>query len=315
MTRAQIKRAIAENLEQLDSDMTTIIDGKVTATGIENRINYVYREELFPLFSDKFSIDFEQRTNPLNTYTTTGTVSASSTGTTLVAGSNIFSQNMVGFRVYNVIDEEFATITAYTSATTVTVNVTLGDTWDGDTIYVLGNEFTYGTALSDLKEIKRVEIKYASTDTEWIEMQEIDQSLAQNVRSTVNPGYYRTSLLVGDELVAAIGIDPYPQYYNGLLKITYIKRPKELSSDSDSPVLNVPGISQVIIDGVTAWGKGLKGEWDDADRYRAQYEGNPNSRTTGGKVGLIRNYKPKTRGQNKTVRSSAMTNAIRRRIL
>lgn len=62
------------------------------------------------------------------------TVSASSTGSTLVASTSVFNSGMVGMTVTNTTDGATRTITAYTSATTVTVNSAINDTWDGDSI-------------------------------------------------------------------------------------------------------------------------------------------------------------------------------------
>lgn len=67
---------------------------------------------------------------------TTGTASASSTGSTLVATSGIFNSNDVGNTVYNVTDSTYAVITGYTNTTTVTVSSAIGNTWDGDSIAI-----------------------------------------------------------------------------------------------------------------------------------------------------------------------------------
>lgn len=68
------------------------------------------------------------------------TVSASSTGSTLVADTEIFNSGMVGLTVSNTTDGTTRVITAYTNATTVTVDSAINDTWDTDTIkmYVEG---------------------------------------------------------------------------------------------------------------------------------------------------------------------------------
>ncbi len=65
-----------------------------------------------------------------------GTADAASTGTTLVATTSIFTEKMVGHTVFNTTDSTNAQITAYTSATQVTVDTTIGDTWDTDAIEV-----------------------------------------------------------------------------------------------------------------------------------------------------------------------------------
>src|SRR5689334_12416347 len=167
MDRGEMKDRIARNLNQLNgTDESTIINGIITETWIDNEINYIYRNEIAQLLSDKFPNDFTAKTTATHLYTATGTVSASSTSTTLVATTSIFTNGMVGFTVQNSTDDETAVITAYTNATTVTLDTTIGDTWDGDTIYVLGNEYSLGGSAATLKEVKNVWIKYLSTDTD-----------------------------------------------------------------------------------------------------------------------------------------------------
>lgn len=65
-----------------------------------------------------------------------GTVASGSTASTLIASTEIFSSKMVGLKVFNTTDGTSRTITAYTSATTVTVDTAINDTWDGDSIEV-----------------------------------------------------------------------------------------------------------------------------------------------------------------------------------
>lgn len=73
-----------------------------------------------------------------STYQTvaTSTVSASSSGTTLITSAGIFNDQMIGFTVFNTTDGTDTTITAYTSSTQVTVADSIGDTWDGDTVVI-----------------------------------------------------------------------------------------------------------------------------------------------------------------------------------
>lgn len=66
----------------------------------------------------------------------TGTVDASSSGTTLIATSGIFTSGMVGFTIFNTTDTSSAVITAFTSSTTVELGTSIGNTWDGDAIAI-----------------------------------------------------------------------------------------------------------------------------------------------------------------------------------
>lgn len=64
------------------------------------------------------------------------TVSASSTGYSLVATTSVFNSKMVGLRVYNMTDSTSAVIDSYVSATNVILKTSIGDTWDGDNIKI-----------------------------------------------------------------------------------------------------------------------------------------------------------------------------------
>lgn len=84
-----------------------------------------------------------------------GTASSSSTGTSLVSSANLFTAAHVGKKVYNLADHTDASILAYVSATTVTLDTTIDETWDGDTFRVGDNWADLdmpGTAIKSLGE-------------------------------------------------------------------------------------------------------------------------------------------------------------------
>jgi len=62
------------------------------------------------------------------------TAAAGSTATTLVASESVFNIGMVGMTVFNTTDSASAVITGFTSDTSVTLDTSIGDTWDGDDI-------------------------------------------------------------------------------------------------------------------------------------------------------------------------------------
>lgn len=64
------------------------------------------------------------------------TADSSSTGTTLVLSTGLFQEGMVGMTIHNETDGTSAVITAYTSTTTVTLDTTINDSWDGDDIAI-----------------------------------------------------------------------------------------------------------------------------------------------------------------------------------
>lgn len=290
----------------LASNGTTINDGKVTSLGIKNAINDVYLEVLFPRISQKFPKDFEQFTYPINTNIGTATVSASSTNTTIITTTNVFSNSMEGFQLYNVTDDEYTTIVTYTAANEVVVEDDLDDTWDGDTIYILGNEFTFGNETTDIKEVSGVYIKYKSTDADFLEVTRTDDKMArfqQKYYNTATPNFYYTSVDISSVTYPAVGILPFPTNYNGKIMFSYIEKPASLSVDADVPALKATGLHQVIINGVTAWGKRIQGKYDEATQYE---ELDPRTREVlpKGTLGMIASYRPITRSGARTLKLS-----------
>lgn len=315
MTLLEMKIQVANHLGMLATDGTTILDGKQTATGIVNDINYVYRETIFPRLSDLFPDDFVQSTYPINTYTATGTVDATSTGTTLVSTSAVFSNAMEGFQVYNSTDDEFATIETYNSSTSVTLDTTIDDDWDGDTFYVLGNEYAFGGSAEDLKDILGVAIKYSSTDTNYTEANPTRKHKViwrLQEHSTGNPKWYPTTVDVLGVPTKGIGIVPYPTNYNGKIQIIYVEKPPALSNDSDTPTLDVTGISEAIVNGAIARGKRVLNKFDEAANYE---ELDPILRIVlpKGTRSLIKSYRPMTRGKAQKNKPSRYYSAMQRR--
>lgn len=311
MDYSTIKLRVAENIGSLDTDGSTIIDGKVTQTGIKNKINDLHREELAPLFSDKFTHNYKRTTYPFNTNIGTGTVDATSTSTTLVATTSIFSNHMEGLTVENTTDSETRTLKTYSSGTQFTVDTAIDDDWDGDTIYILGDTYTFGGNTDDLKEVIKVEIKYASTDSKFTDVDQIDMDDLTNNESfsKASPKFSLTSLVELDgsnnEIRRpAVKIFPAPDSYLGKLKITYVEIPRTMTNDTDLPVLAAQGSGEILVNGVTAWAFRLQDKFEEAREYDRLYQM--------GKRELIMNYKPKTRSGARVLRLNAFHLAQRR---
>lgn len=301
MTLSTMQLRVAENLNMLKSDDTTIQPGLVTATGITNRINDYYREMLFPLFADKFPEDFEQTTYPYPTYTATDIVASGSTYT-LNSTNPIFTNSMEGFTIQNTTLSTTAKIVTFVSTTQVILDTSIGSTWNASTIYVLGNEFSFGGDTTDIMEIKSVRIKYRSTDNGYIEcVLRQKKHLIEIGNEVFNPNapyFYTTSIKIGTTQTKALGFLPFPVDRTGSWQMTYIQRPDALTS-SDEPLLTVSGISQVIINAVTAWGKRVQAKYDEAQQFE---EVDPRTGTVYGKgtLALIRNYKPRRANKERT---------------
>ena len=314
MTLANMALRVAENIGILASDNATVIDGRVTGAGIRNKLNDIYIEDLFPLFSDKFADDFMRTTYPLPSWTATGTANVSSTGTTLITTTNVFVNSMEGFIVQCPTaltgGPTTAKILTYTSATQVILDTTIADYWDGQIIYVLGNEFTLTGDIADIKEIKRVQMKYYSTDRYYKPLERVDYTQSVEYGNELvtrsHPQWYITTINVNSVPTRAFGILPFPVDYQGKIQVMYIERPPRLSP-GDEPVLNVPGMSEVLVNGVPAWALRLMTVFDAADRFAQEY--------MAGKAALISNYKPKNRSNPNVIRNSSYVDMISRRIV
>ena len=275
MTFTNIKKRTASNIGYVDSSGDILASKDITETDIGNWINDRYLDELFPLLSVQYPEDFHQE-GKMNFYKTTGTVSASSTSTTLVATGNIFNNGMVGDRVYNSTDEDTATITAYTSATTVTLDSEIDDDWDGDTIYIIGHEFGLGGNATDARSLTRVAVKYDSDDGYYRTCEQRDKNfLFQNgdeVYSQSAPVWYVTSVDIGGVTTSAIGILPEPMQSvsNGIL-IEYTEQPSALSVDADVPRLPL-GSHSLLALGATANALRKLMRLDEADRYEQLFQ-------------------------------------------
>jgi len=307
MDRGDIKNEVARNINQLASNETTITSGIITETWLNNNLNYLYRKELAQLLIDKFPADFRAVTTETSLYTAMGTVSASSTSTTLVASTAIFTSDMIGYTVQNTTDDETAIITGYTNTTTLTLDTAIGDTWDGDTIYVLGAEYGLGGVGTSLKEIENVWMKYASTDTDWVkaDMRRKEDLLLDGNETYFkdNPKCYMTTVDVADVPTRAIGFRPFPDDYTGKFYLEYTKLPPELTDDVDVPSLDVVGIGEALVCGLTYRAFRTLKMTNEMMLWKNEYNE--------AKANIIRTYKPITRSGPSKLRGGSLTNAMR----
>jgi len=303
MTLTEMTKMVARNINQLADDDTTIRDGMVTEEGIQERINHVYREILFPTLSDKFPEDFEQETGNTSMYSQTGTVDATAADTSLVATTSIFSSNDVGSLVYNADDEETTRITAYTSATTVTVEDDMDD-WVGDDIYILQTVYSFGGDATDLKEVLDVRVTYDGSN--WYKAGRIlrNDRDYDTIYAQSTPRYSLTSVDIGGQLKPAIKIFPEPTDNLAKYKIVYVEKPAALTA-SDEPILKNTGVSSVLVNEATAWAwktlhePQLAQPWErDFDKWLGM---------------LVRGYKPVNRDEAPSPKTSPYFEAIRNR--
>jgi hypothetical protein len=275
MTFLNIKKRVASNIGYVDSSGDILASKDITATDIGNSVNDRYLDELFPTLSTQYPEDFTRK-GKFDFYKTTGTVSAASTETTLVATGNIFNNGMVGDTVYNEDMEEDALITAYTSATTVTIDKTIDDSWDGDTIYVLGHEFGLGGNATDARNLLYVGVKYSANDNYYTTCERQDENRlflsGSETYSKTSPIWYTTTISVDGVPTTAIGILPEPSepIASGVF-IRYNEQPAAMSVDADVPRLPL-GSHSLLVVGATADMLRKLMRLDEADRYEQRYQ-------------------------------------------
>jgi hypothetical protein len=275
-----IKRA-ASYIRYVDSSGELLASKDITSTDITNFLNDRYLEDVFPKFAD-LRPEYFARISTAPNYAATGTVSASSTSTILIAGSSIFTNGMVDAFVYNTTDGDSRYITGYTSGTTVTVDSSIGDTWDGDTIYVYTGTFSFGSDSTDIYRPDWVGVKYNSTDKDYTRAEimngrdifELSRGReSKNVISALTPVYEFDTVTISSVPTSAIRIYPYnwdTAISDGIF-IKYIEKPAALSAVTDSPRLPL-GHHKFLVYGAVADALSKLDKFQEASVYEGRYQ-------------------------------------------
>lgn len=270
----QLKKRVGKYLKRYDdTNGWKASNTDVTEDDVEEFINETYLEELAPLFINKFPENFRTKART-NSWIATGTVDVSSTSTTLVATSSIFTSSMVGLKIWNDTDEELAEITDYTDASTLTLDTAIGNTWDGDTIYVLGKEFSFGGDASDLYQLESIGIKYSTSSQYYQKATLIDEPTlfrqGWEEGSEASPYVYLTTLSVNGSLLSGVGISPkFSKKVTDAIEISALVRPPALSADGDIPRLPV---ANALIAGAVMKGFEMKQEFEKAAIWAQKYQ-------------------------------------------
>jgi hypothetical protein len=308
MTLLEMRRAVADNLGKLSSDGLTVVEGIVTSAGIDGYLNRVYREEIFMLLSDKYPEDFIQTTDPIAMYEGPAVVDTASTGTTLITTTAIFKDSHEGLYVYNADLATKAKIVTYIGDSTVTLDTTIGDTWDGDSVYVLSKRFSFQGDATDLKEIMRVGVKYTSTDTYY---RTATRMFANTLYEEGNESAYKTAPIwirttetIDDVMIPAVDIIPQAETINGKLILYYIQKPPILAS-GDSPILVNAGVSEAMVNAATAWGFRKLQNMNASLNFERLYKE--------GLQRIIQTYKPVNHGRSGTIYQSRYYVGLRNR--
>lgn len=276
MTYDQIKKRVGKNIKYYDDTNGWLTDRDVTETDIADFVNEIYTEEMFPLFASRWPHMFRQ-IGLLDNWVMSCTVNSSSTGTTLVIDNDTvseFANSMEGLYVYNATDDETTKIVTFTSVSTVTVEDTIGDTWDGDTIYVLGEEFAFGSDASDIYTIESVGIKYSSDDTYFTKAQFRDKtdlfSVGNETGSKLTPFVYLTTVTESNLLYDAIGVFPkFDEKVSHAIEVNYVAKPQALSTATAVPAIP---IQESLVAGATMRAYEKMQDFQSASYWQAKYE-------------------------------------------
>jgi hypothetical protein len=273
LTFLQIQKRVGKNIKRFDDTSGwKASPADVSQNDVKELINETYLEDLAPLFINKYPQDFRTIARA-DSWIATGTVDAASTSTTLVTTTAIFTNSMVGLYVYNSDLTTSAKITDFTSSTTVTVDITIGNTWDGDTIWVLGQEFSFGGDASDIYQLESIGIKYSSAATYYKKATIINKPAlfreGWEIGGETSPFAYLTTLNIGDVLTSGVGISPqFTAKISEAIEISALVRPPALSADGDIPRLPV---ASALIAGATARAFANKHDFDKAAYWEKLY--------------------------------------------
>jgi hypothetical protein len=280
MTKTELIKYIAQSIGYWDHTNSIVLTGKdITEAMMLDALNFRYLEDAFPRIAEVKPEYFEQEALT-NNYNNSSTVSSNVT-TTLVSVDSIFTSGCVNAKVYNSTAEETATITGYTSGTTVTLDSSYSWT-AADTIYLITGIYTFGSDATDILGYPSyVGIKYDSDDdftkvSLYGANKAFEDSYGKdkfNTFTETNPIYTITTVDVSGVFTSAIAIKPIPDenIANGVF-IRYIEKPAALSSGSDVPRLPL-GYHKFIADGAIAdLLDQVVNDHTKSDRYLMRYE-------------------------------------------
>jgi len=275
MQLQEMREQVASNINTLSG--SDILDREVTSSDIDRYLNKICRQVYSLMIRRQEGRGVQNKTAP--TYQVSGTASTSSTSTTLVTTEDIFSNQMVGSKVLNSTDNEIATITEYIDATTVTLDTTIDDTWDGDTIYIFTGIYTFSGDMTRVKKVERVGIKYNKTDLDYKTIRaardrdEYDVYDGIEFNKTFNqlaPIYIFEDTKVNNTKVMSIKIRPIPTIVDETgIFVRARDRFQDLTNDTDEP--NLPEPHDCIVSGATSETLKKMKLFDDARIYKADY--------------------------------------------
>lgn len=301
MTFDEITQAVGTNVLIYDSGTAAWLTGReVNQTDVKAFVNQIYRDELFPMFGSQYPTDFKQ-TGVLDSWIAYGTANSGLTTTTLTmaswtSGEFTNNQAVLGLTLWNDTDSAMAKITSFNSSTSVTTDTDM-TSWSGDTIYVLGQEFTMQGDATDFFRFLDVAVKYETSDTYYKVAQQTTYNdfyqEGSEIAIQLSPFWYPMSLNVSGVLKKGFGIlPPFKSKVSNALKVGYVAKPPALSAGSDTPIIPV---DIPLIYGATSRALRLMGgtKQEEADDWNRLY--------LKSKQEAIANYTPTNTG-NRPVR-------------
>lgn len=248
MTFDQIKKRIGKNLKYYDDTNGWLTGRDVTETDIGDFVNEIYTERLFPLFASRYPHMFRQVTL-FNSWILDATVATGTGDQTLeitTDADTAFANSMEGLFVYNEDQDDTAQLKTYVDSGTFTVedDYDLDDWADGDTIYILGQEFAFGGDSVDIFSIESIGVKMTSND-EFFKKCEIrdKQDVLQyggEVFSAADPVAYVTSMQDTGAMYNAFGILPgFEEKLSNAIEVDYIAKPSPITGSGVTPVIPV----------------------------------------------------------------------------
>ena len=241
-----LKKRAGAILNVLDSSGAFLTGRDITEAQLGNWINDAYIEDVFSTLSAQYPMYYEREAYVAN-FTTTGVAAAASTASTLVATTNLFNNSMIGLYVENTTDNSSLQITDYTNPTTVTLNGTIGDTWDGDSIRVINATYTLSGNATDFYMLEEVTVRATTTSNYIRATQRFEKDLFSNLYTNSGntepynqyaPTYFITKVVTTTGPVSAFTLLPLLKVGDTkCVYIKYIEKPSLLSIDADEPFL------------------------------------------------------------------------------
>lgn len=317
MTFNELKIRVGKNIKYYSNAGGWLTGRDVTETDIEDYINEVYTEEMFPLFVSRWPHLF-RHTSWFNSWIMSATVATATNQTlTIVTDSNTaFANAFEGLWAYNETQDEYARLKTYVDTDEMTVYDDYdldADGWTaGDTIYILGQEFAFGGDSNDIFSIERVRVKYSATEDTQYSIAELrdKQDLfvtGQEEFSRNRPFVYLTSVQDSGAMYQAIGIAPQfsrDEKITKAIEFDYIAKPAAITGAATTPIIP---IQESIICGATMKAYEKKQDEKMAAYWQTKYEL--------AKKRDISRYKPNTTNVPADIKVNRNAYYIHRRII